>query len=95
MLRNVRQAVGKITAFLTARSAYESDNSIYDGLTKEQVSHGTVTMRIVQQIGGAFGTALLAIVFQHYLLSGNSPENIFIPIKILKKISLFIQKIRL
>jgi uncharacterized membrane protein YbhN (UPF0104 family) len=50
--------------------------SVYDGLTKNQISHGTITTRILQQIGGAFGTAILAILFQHYLLLGDSFENI-------------------
>jgi EmrB/QacA subfamily drug resistance transporter len=46
--------------------------SIYEGLKDEQISYGTVTQRILQQIGGSFGTAILAIVFQHYLLKGSS-----------------------
>jgi EmrB/QacA subfamily drug resistance transporter len=41
--------------------------SIYGGLNKEQVSYGTITARILQQIGGALGTAILAIVLQHQL----------------------------
>ncbi|MDR2860452.1 MAG: multidrug efflux MFS transporter [Elusimicrobiota bacterium] len=46
--------------------------SIYSDLTKEQISNGTVITRILQQIGGAFGTAVLAMVLQHYFLIGNS-----------------------
>jgi EmrB/QacA subfamily drug resistance transporter len=49
--------------------------SIYEGLKDEQISYGTITQRILQQIGGAFGTAILAIVFQHYLLFGNSQAD--------------------
>jgi len=44
--------------------------SIYDGLTKEQVAHGTTATRIFQQIGGSVGTAVLAIILQN-----NIPAN--------------------
>jgi MFS family permease len=50
--------------------------SIYDGLTKEQVSHGTIATRIFQQIGGAFGTAILAIVFHHQISVSENIENV-------------------
>jgi hypothetical protein len=30
----------------------------------------------LQQIGGSFGTAILAIVFQHFLLKNNSPTGV-------------------
>ena len=41
--------------------------SIYDGLTKEQVAHGTTATRIFQQIGGSIGTAVLAIILQNHM----------------------------
>jgi len=41
--------------------------SIYDGLTKEQVAHGTTATRIFQQIGGSVGTAVLAIILQNHI----------------------------
>jgi len=41
--------------------------SIYDGLTKEQVAHGTTATRIFQQIGGSVGTAVLAIILQNHM----------------------------
>ncbi|AEF85438.1 transport protein [Treponema primitia ZAS-2] len=50
--------------------------SVYDGLAKSQISHGTIATRILQQIGGASGTAILAILFQHYISLGDSFENI-------------------
>jgi len=44
--------------------------SIYYGLTKEQVAHGTTATRIFQQIGGSVGTAVLAIILQNNLPAG-------------------------
>jgi len=41
--------------------------SIYDGLTKEQVAHGTTATRIFQQIGGSVGTTVLAIILQNHM----------------------------
>ncbi|MCL1852274.1 MAG: multidrug efflux MFS transporter [Peptococcaceae bacterium] len=40
---------------------------VYDGLDKKDVPQGTTATRIFQQIGGAFGTAVLAIVLSHGL----------------------------
>ena len=45
--------------------------SIYDGLSKKHVPHATIAARIFQQIGAAFGTAVLAIILQHHLSFGN------------------------
>ncbi|MDR3240468.1 MAG: multidrug efflux MFS transporter [Clostridiales bacterium] len=41
--------------------------AIYDGLDLKYTAQGTTSMRIFQQIGGAFGTALLAIILSHNL----------------------------
>ncbi|MDR3271336.1 MAG: multidrug efflux MFS transporter [Peptococcaceae bacterium] len=41
--------------------------AIYDGLDLKYAAQGTTSMRIFQQIGGAFGTALLAIILSHNL----------------------------
>jgi MFS family permease len=38
--------------------------TVYFGLTKQQVSDGTTASRMMQQLGGAFGTAILAICLQ-------------------------------
>jgi EmrB/QacA subfamily drug resistance transporter len=47
--------------------------SIYDGLDAKEAAQGTTSMRIFQQIGGAFGTALLAIILsQGIAASGNA-----------------------
>lgn len=43
--------------------------SAYEGLRKDQVPHASISMRIFQTIGGAFGAAILAIVTQHQLSS--------------------------
>jgi EmrB/QacA subfamily drug resistance transporter len=43
--------------------------AIYDGLDLKDTAQGTTSMRIFQQIGGAFGTALLAILLSHNLAS--------------------------
>jgi EmrB/QacA subfamily drug resistance transporter len=39
----------------------------YDGLSKEQIPHASTTTRILQQLGGSFGTAILAVVLQRGL----------------------------
>ena len=41
--------------------------SAYAGLTREQIPHASSLTRIVQQLGGSFGTALLAVVLQRRL----------------------------
>ncbi|MDR3295721.1 MAG: multidrug efflux MFS transporter [Clostridiales Family XIII bacterium] len=47
--------------------------AIYDGLDAKEAAQGTTAMRIFQQIGGAFGTALFAIILSHGLASpGNA-----------------------
>ena len=49
---------------------------VYDGLNKKDIPQGTTATRIFQQIGGAFGTAVLAIVLSHGLAA--SGKNIVI-----------------
>lgn len=48
----------------------------YDGLVGEDVAHASVLTRVSQQVGGSFGTALLAVVLQRGLASG-TPEAAF------------------
>ena len=50
--------------------------SIYDGLTKEQVAHGTTATRIFQQIGGSVGTAVLAIILQNHIPADADAEMV-------------------
>lgn len=38
--------------------------SAYQGLEKDQIPHASSTTRIMQQLGGSFGTAVLAVVLQ-------------------------------
>ena len=40
---------------------------VYIGLEREQIPHATTATRIVQTIGGAFGSAILATVLQHQI----------------------------
>lgn len=42
---------------------------IYNGLVGEDVAHTSVLTRVAQQVGGSFGTALLAVVLEHGLTS--------------------------
>ncbi|MCK9857624.1 MDR family MFS transporter [Paenibacillus sp. ATY16] len=44
--------------------------SAYEGLQKEQIPHASISTRIFQTIGGAFGSAVLATVIGHQLKSG-------------------------
>ncbi|MFX3618828.1 MAG: MDR family MFS transporter [Sporolactobacillus sp.] len=46
---------------------------VYIGLPKEQISQATISTRMLQNIGGAFGTAILATVVQHSL-TGEIPN---------------------
>lgn len=39
----------------------------YRGLTADDVAHASVLTRVTQQIGGSFGTAVLAVVLEHGL----------------------------
>jgi EmrB/QacA subfamily drug resistance transporter len=41
----------------------------YEGLSKEQVPHASSTTRILQQIGGAFGASVLAVILQNQMTS--------------------------
>jgi EmrB/QacA subfamily drug resistance transporter len=43
--------------------------SAYIGLSREQVPHASITTRILQTIGGAFGSGILATVVQHQISS--------------------------
>lgn len=48
----------------------------YAGLVGADVAHASVLTRVAQQVGGSFGTALLAVVLQHGLASG-APDAAF------------------
>ncbi|WP_025716446.1 MDR family MFS transporter [Paenibacillus sp. 1-18] len=41
----------------------------YEGLRKEQVPHASSATRILQQIGGAFGASVLAVILQNQMTS--------------------------
>lgn len=47
-------------------------SSAYTGLNKDQVPHASSATRIFQNIGGAFGSAILATVLQHHITSHNT-----------------------
>ncbi len=48
--------------------------SVYIGLSKEDVPHASSMTRILQQIGGAFGASVLAIILQSQLSSLNTMD---------------------
>jgi MFS family permease len=50
--------------------------TVYNGLKKEEITQGTIAARLLQQIGGAFGTAILAALYQYYLRGGSSPQAV-------------------
>ena len=50
--------------------------STYRGLTPEQVPQATVANRLMQQVGGVLGTAMLAIVVQRAGI-GHTPSEAF------------------
>lgn len=39
----------------------------YQGLKKEDIAHASTATRIIQQIGGAFGASVLAVILEHQL----------------------------
>lgn len=43
--------------------------SAYTGLTPGQIPHASSTTRIMQQIGGAFGVSVIAVILQNQLQS--------------------------
>lgn len=45
--------------------------SAYAGLSKQQIPHASISTRIFQTIGGAFGSAILATVIDHQLRSAS------------------------
>jgi MFS family permease len=51
--------------------------SVYDGLDRKDIPQGTTATRIFQQIGSAFGTAVLAIILSHGLNVTDSASTLF------------------
>ena len=54
-----------------------SMTATYRGLTTEQMAPATSASRIFQQIGGSFGTVMLALVLQHRINQGHAPATAF------------------
>jgi MFS family permease len=52
---------------------------IYEGLDEKGVAQATTSTRIFQQIGGAFGTALLAIMLSHSMANSGEGNAFFTP----------------
>lgn len=48
--------------------------AVYQGLTGDDVAHASVLTRVSQQVGGSFGTAVLAVVLEHGLTTGTPAE---------------------
>jgi EmrB/QacA subfamily drug resistance transporter len=48
--------------------------SAYQGLSRDQVPDASITTRILQTIGGAFGSAILATIVQHQLSISSMPD---------------------
>ena len=46
-----------------------SDLAGYIGLDKRQIPHSSVLTRTTQQIGGSFGTAVLAVILEEAIVS--------------------------
>ncbi|GAA2521396.1 MDR family MFS transporter [Winogradskya humida] len=46
----------------------------FQGLERAEVPHASIITRIAQQVGGSFGVALLAVILQQSLASGNAPD---------------------
>jgi len=48
--------------------------AVYEGMDAKAVAQGTTATRIFQQIGGAFGTAIFAILLSHGLANTNTDQ---------------------
>jgi EmrB/QacA subfamily drug resistance transporter len=48
--------------------------SAYQGLSKEQIPQASIATRIFQQLGGAFGSAVLAVIIEHQLLANPASD---------------------
>ncbi|MCK9632111.1 MAG: multidrug efflux MFS transporter [Methanoregula sp.] len=48
--------------------------SAYQGLSREQIPQASIATRIFQQLGGAFGSAVLAVIIEHQLLAYPSSD---------------------
>ncbi len=46
----------------------------YLGLDREQIAHASVLIRVAQQIGGSFGTAVLAVILAHTITAGHPAD---------------------
>src|SRR6185312_5492753 len=46
----------------------------YVGLRHEQVAHSSVLTRIAQQLGGSFGTAVLAVILEYVLTTNGGAD---------------------
>ncbi|GAA1878765.1 MDR family MFS transporter [Actinomadura bangladeshensis] len=46
----------------------------YQGLDREQIAHASVLIRVAQQIGGSFGTAVLAVILAHVMTTGHPAD---------------------
>lgn len=49
----------------------------YVGLAGPQVAHASMITRAAQQVGGSFGTAVVAVVLQSALSSGMQPVSAY------------------
>jgi EmrB/QacA subfamily drug resistance transporter len=49
----------------------------YLGLGRERIAHASVVIRIAQQIGGSFGTAVLAVLLQRAATGSGDPATAF------------------
>jgi hypothetical protein len=48
--------------------------SAYQGVSREQIPQASIATRIFQQLGGAFGSAVLAVIIEHQLLAYPSSD---------------------
>ncbi len=55
---------GGLSAMLIAPAA-----TAYSGLTPDQIPHASTATRIAQQVGGSFGTAIMAMILQTQLIA--------------------------
>jgi EmrB/QacA subfamily drug resistance transporter len=77
-------SVGWLSAALVIRGAGLGGVTIpimataYQGLSHEQIPQASIAIRIFQQIGGAFGAAVLATVVQHQISTSVMGPNVLV-----------------
>jgi EmrB/QacA subfamily drug resistance transporter len=51
-------------------------SAAYIGLDRAEIPHASIISRVMMQLGGSVGTAVLAVVLQHFIAESHSPADV-------------------